>query len=720
MPASGTHQRRRGARPESRAGAADPPEPRAGSNPASPARQPASAGNGGSHVNNTHLRWKLDEAEREKRKVVATLVRLRAARVFNAYVRLWAIVQLARMHSDGTFDGWTASGWGTGDGRTMEEHEMHPLHRHRTSGVMRRWGWLRAVACAGAMVMPWRSRAVVAGALYGRIVDVVYVHGATRGDAWRHVAGNDVAGVLFDAAVLVCVAGHVTGLVATWPRVVDTAGRAVRSQMAWLHLLTGFWRVNTSFLNLRTSCAPVHALQLLDAYWPSPETIHAVAPHLAAVAPRVVIVSHLAAGACMLCGQNRVGRFGAALALLVHLGGALTPSPNNGGVEAAIDGALQLFWFAPEAVTVAFNSLVGTFGPVAAAFASLLAASTSKTWCGTDDARCATWRIAGTTTPIDLQMVLFGVLFATLARTAMTGGRLHAAESTLAPTTRVRSRFANAVALASGAAMFVVGYLGVVMGVLDSAAPTAVASNIRMQGGSNHLLAGHHALGLTALTQSREANAPPHGHALAGGWVRVEACNSTWINAAHPRETTAWLTGRTRAMLRTVGHSGRQWGGATSAIEPPAGDSASRGGGRVEFQRYTVHAAELRRLLHAAGARGEKFHVTFTRLPIAASHPAWAAPPGADGRTATITPAPGGGYECVEWTEGDGEGGHGDNKGATGSGAPRHRPCGAEAASMLTPPQRLWASRLRAVRSYPVVTGARGDDETVAEVHCVR
>ena len=55
-----------------------------------------------------------------------------------------------------------------------------------------------------------------AGAFYSRIVDVFFkLPGG--------VTAHDVAAVLFDGAVTLCLAGHVTGLIATWPRVVDAA-----------------------------------------------------------------------------------------------------------------------------------------------------------------------------------------------------------------------------------------------------------------------------------------------------------------------------------------------------------------------------------------------------------------------------------------------------------------------------------------------------------------
>ena len=39
----------------------------------------------------------MGELEKKKRRVLAALVRLRAGRVFSAYVRLWALAQIMRL-----------------------------------------------------------------------------------------------------------------------------------------------------------------------------------------------------------------------------------------------------------------------------------------------------------------------------------------------------------------------------------------------------------------------------------------------------------------------------------------------------------------------------------------------------------------------------------------------------------------------------------------------
>jgi hypothetical protein len=241
-------------------------------------------------------------------------------------------------------------------------------------------------------------------------------------------------------------------------------------------------------------------------------------------------------------------------------------------------------------------------------------------------------------------------------------------------------------------------------------------------------------------------NTPPP-HALAGGWVRVEACNSTWINERHPRESTRALSRRTRGLLRGMGHSGRQWGAADAARAGSRGGgggggkraaAAARREGGAGFQRYTVHATELRLLLHAARSRGEKFHITYTLLPPVVDEVGWHAPPGGGSRTATLTPAgSGGGYECVEWTDvgvhggGGGGGDSGESGGESGGGSgdgssstrmPAPKPCGdALLLAMMSPPGPHWALRVHAAHSYPVLDNEDADsvEDLSAEVHCV-
>ena len=178
--------------------------------------------------------------------MLAALVRLRAARVFNAYVRLWAVAQLTRLYADHGFfptssssSGSSASSYdhhhhGDDDGDWSSSSSSSFAFSSLSTSTSTRWVCMQMAFCAASLIAPWRTRVIVAGAFYSRIVDVFFKLAVPGG-----VRSHDVAAVLFDGAVTLCVAGHVTGVIATWPRVVDAVGRSIRAQLAWLHLLRG-------------------------------------------------------------------------------------------------------------------------------------------------------------------------------------------------------------------------------------------------------------------------------------------------------------------------------------------------------------------------------------------------------------------------------------------------------------------------------------------------
>lgn len=147
------------------------------------------------------------------------------------------------------------------------------------------------------------------------------------------------------------------------------------------------------------------------------------------------------------------------------------------------------------------------------------------------------------------------------------------------------------------------------------------------------------------------------------------------------------------------------------------------------FQRFTVHALELRLLLHAAGARGEKFHITYTLLPPAVGDVGWRAAPDGGSRTATLAPARrGGGYDCVEWTGVMSDGSRGESDDSRGGSSRRERsqprPCRGALLAMTLPPSPHWILQMHATHSYSVIDvddkeGDEGGDDLALEVHCV-
>ena len=165
---------------------------------------------------------------------------------------------------------------------------------------------------------------------------------------------------------------------------------------------------------------------------------------------------------------------------------------------------------------------------------------------------------------------------------------------------------------------------------------------MRVHGGSNHLLLP------TGLLQ-RWADAPRQPSKLrisaaldggarraassaavdagpfAGGVVRVDRTNSSFISGIYPLETTSFLAPGALELLASVGHSSRQFLPLVGRIYGPDGMAAKSADSPSPLSAaappsYTVPALELRRLLADARVRGEtSFALTYARLPTSGS-----------------------------------------------------------------------------------------------------
>ena len=113
---------------------------------------------------------------------------------------------------------------------------------------------------------------------------------------------------------------HADSLAAWW-------ATTARQQLAIFYLAAGVWKVNTSFLDARTSCAPIFVLTLLQTLGYTPPPLRA--SQLALLAPGVTIVGELTIGILLLLPSRAAVRIGVLSALVLHLGIALTPPPNN-------------------------------------------------------------------------------------------------------------------------------------------------------------------------------------------------------------------------------------------------------------------------------------------------------------------------------------------------------------------------------------------------------
>ena len=382
------------------------------------------------------------------------------------------------------------------------------------------------------------------------------------------------------------------------PGALPHVGRWTRRQLAWCYAAAAFFKLNSSFLDARVSCAPIFGLSLLE-YAPAAATWLADRPAaaraLAAALPWSVIAAEAAIAALLAAGARPWQRRGVALALVFHLLIAITPPPNG----------------------------VPTFSCVAAARLLL---------CVGDDARpaaAALGRVVEAARGKRAPLLLVGVLgFALLARRnsaiatflvlmAFDALALCCADET-APHAAPPQLASTLLIAAAATYAFVLPILG-----LQEIGSCTMFANVRLvQGASNHVLGVP-----TGLLQARSDGV------FSGGVVRVETTSSDYLNALYPGEITTLLAPQTRDLLRVIGHVARQFNpkarrvlGERIRARMPRWRAASG----APFVRYTVPALELRRLLaearRAAAATNTTFDLTYTRLrPSAKEDEAWRA-----------------------------------------------------------------------------------------------
>ena len=164
--------------------------------------------------------------------------------------------------------------------------------------------------------------------------------------------------------------------------------------------------------------------------------------------------------------------------------------------------------------------------------------------------------------------------------------------------------FGRFVAPALVGIAFAHAFAGPILGV-QNLGGSIMYSNLRVLGGSNHLLLPTNLLG------------------LSGRLVRVEACTSPTLNALYPGDFSSVFAPRATAVLRAANHSGRQFNFAMGrvlgawALPPPSGVDA--------FVRYTVPALQLRRMLAEAREAAEPFELEYTVLDGDGGDEAWRA-----------------------------------------------------------------------------------------------
>jgi hypothetical protein len=469
---------------------------------------------------------------------------------------------------------------------------------------------LQAALCAGVAV--WPSRWLLALALVGRLCQF--------GLRMPYTFDSDVLQMLLNAAVLL----HV--LVSREGPASQPLGETTRRMLGVFYVFAGGWKLNTSFLDYRYSCASTYFAQLIDAYVP----LLGLAPSAELVAlavqasPWLTLVLECSVGVTMLLADlsPRWGYLALVLASALHLGIDITPKPNNIASFSHACG-IAYMWFAPTGVAAAVQEVKASplvagacYGTVGAAFLGLTIYAqqpellfepgqmSKLVWHRDLDLHAASHPML--TALLFRALYLGGSCAATAVDTA-TGLPMVTTAKTAGHQQQQPGRASRLVSWVLVATTFSWACLSIVFGVMEMNSPN-MFSNVRLQGGSNHLLLPTGLL-QQAYYEGWQATENPFG----GGIIRIEATDSTWINGMYPAEYTPVLTDGTQQLLRDAGHSGRHF---NSLITRVVGAFAvpSRPPGSA-FVKYTLPAFEVRRLLKEARQHNESFSLEYSHLP---------------------------------------------------------------------------------------------------------
>jgi hypothetical protein len=421
---------------------------------------------------------------------------------------------------------------------------------------------------------------------------------------------------------------------------VHDAIKVMRWQIASWYLSAAFFKINSSFLDHRYSCASPYVAQLLAAYLPSSLSFDELAP-LVAFAPAMVLTGEAVLSLALLCcAAGRGGRLmaplGVGLACLLHFMIAITPPPNNIGAFSvimvarlpafvppdALASALSFPRTGGEAMGIAVTGLVAAVATEAAARATAAGGAGSAASIG-DSGQMSIMFFAGLDWSVPTFVLMAGAVLRGLMRA---DADTHRAAGSTATQPRKPSLTAHFSEVRSSAAArplhgpytttaygatfapalillaWLHGFAGPPLGVQDLGSSN-MYGNLRMvAGGSNHYLL------------------PMNTLRLSGPIVRIESCSSRALNALYPGEISSVITPRATELLKRANHSGRQFNFAMGrvlgswALPPPPSK---------KFTRYTVPALELRRMLTEARASGDAFELVYTVLEGHAGDETW-------------------------------------------------------------------------------------------------
>lgn len=416
---------------------------------------------------------------------------------------------------------------------------------------------------------------------------------------------------------------------------ITECAKVIVPQLGIFYFAAGFWKFNTSHLDHRSSCSTIMIMSLLDRFMPEGEiplwllnvAAHG-AGHLGVLLESSIGVFLLLPGICP--------RIGALLSIALHAFIALNPTPNNASVFGAKMTLPRFFFVAPvgcaevlkEISTIASEHDRALHKGIIAIVAILAFAIFIGVQNGSGE--------LGPSVVYDLfvpwntlQMIFLGrALWLDTKRDLWENSskkvehverslpeepsreeKVAFRQHRLIEEKKVPEEFEKQDVYAFGKAhhapvllwtlFYAFGTL--ILGCQQMGTAAGPFSNLRIHGGSNHLVLP------TGLLQ--EWSVGPY----AGGVVRIDGTNSSFLRKLYPHEITHNLSPRARGMMQKVGHSGREWMPLFSRTAGPYLPFSDMG--RVPFIPYTVPALELRRLVLELRKNNEACFLHYSKLP---------------------------------------------------------------------------------------------------------
>lgn len=265
----------------------------------------------------------------------------------------------------------------------------------------------------------------------------------------------------------------------TYQRTAETIFlRTVRRQFAMFYMAATFWKINTSFLNVDTSCGSVLILELVGTYLPvvlSPSSIHV----LAWVAPHITLVTELLLGTLMWLAAEfpniQLYRFASIwMGSLFHLSIFMLPVNGAGGFSMDCVRHFLLFfepheWSRPGILSSLWGWPSIGYGLTVAQLLAL--------------------RLSSTGQGFDFGFFGMCVLICFYGHLSVISYHSKSPLST-APNAKADERVEKLFRMSSTAVLFssfMYAFAGPVLGIQHMGAPT-MYSNLRYYNGGNHLL----------------------------------------------------------------------------------------------------------------------------------------------------------------------------------------------------------------------------------------